>query len=484
MDYVSLGGSGPVVDEIMPRRFSLPCGSAGCIHPYRGAMDFVSLRGSRPVELSCCRHLKKRGGADIDFVVVVNKLGDGTKGVVLLASRKDVFLSVYRLNSWEPMWVDSFWRMGGVGVDLNVNCLAARYVRDDLFIAVGTENGYVSLHRSKDGEMVPFFVLKLYAAARAGFGQSWGSISDAVHALEISPEGHIIVFMAEFVLLCDGKDGKELYLWPIPATHKQNKNYRNVTGQKQWSIIIHESSSGDRVYACCCVLDNYEVAFPNVDGGEGGLSSKRRLCPILLYELSHPFTMQSRHFSQMETCYTQKMSCSALSSDGSTLATGTLDNTICVWDTGSGVLKYSLPCISPVLSVSFLRRKGSSASRYLLSIDEKGNLKLWDNGHYLRGVRTCWTKMTVIDYSSLCFAMWGQSGWCGIDDCPPSVSVVYLGNMLYHIRWQIVLLCELFFRDRAERRVKGDALSRLLCRILPDLYCERDAFRCMLSFII
>ncbi len=474
----------------MPRRCSLRHGSAGCIHPCHGDIDYVSLGGSRPVELSCCKHLEKGGGgADIDFVVVVKKVGDGGKGVVLLASRKDVSPSVYSLSSLERIWADRYGcsyvrSMGRVGVeDMHINCMAAHYVGDDLLIAVGTENGYVYLFCSIDGEMPPFFVQRLYAVDR-GFGRSWGSMSDAVLALEISSEGHIVVAMVESISLFDGKDGKLLHRWSIPEAHKWSEHYRNVRGQKQWSVIIHESSSADRVYACCCVADNYEVAPPYEDGG-GGRSSKRRLCPILLYELSHPFTMHSRHFSQMETCYTQKMSCSALSSDGSTLATGTLENTICVWDTETGVLKYSLPCISPVLSVLFLRREGSSASRYLLSIDDKGNLKLWDNGHYLRGVRTCWEKMAVIDHSSLCLAMWGERGGCRIDDRPRvSVSVVYLGNMLYLIRWQIVLLCELFFRGRAERRVKGDALSRLLCRILPDLYCQRDAFRCMLSFII
>ncbi len=279
------------------------------------------------------------------------------------------------------------------------------------------------------------------------------------------------------------EDGNLFHRWSTPEMYKEGEHYWNASGQKQWSMTIHESSSTYRVYACCCMADNFEVT-PSEDGGGGSRNqSKRRLCPILLYQLSHPFTIHRRHFSQMKACYVLKMSCSDLSSDGSTLVTGTLEGTVCVWDTETGVLMYSLPCISAVRAVLFLRKEGSSASRFLLSIDAKGNLKIWDNGHYLRSVHTCWTRMTVIDHSSLRLAMWGDGRMSGTV-ARSEVAVVYLGSMFYLIRWEIVLLGELFFRGRAERRVKGDALTRLLCRILPDLYCQRDAFRCMLSFII
>ncbi len=464
----------------MQTHFALPPGNAKFTSPCHGAMDManVSFWGSRPVVLSSHKHLYKRAGCtDADFVVVVNKVGDGGRGVVLLASRKDVCLPVYSLESLEQMWVVE---LGAGGF---MSCVAARYVGDDLLIAVGTENGYASVYCSVDGEMVPTLIRKLDAVDR-GFCGYLSSRNDAVLALEISSKGHIVVAMAESVSLFDGEDDNLLHRWCVPETHKLGQRYRNVRGQKQWSMTIHESSSTYSVYACCCVADNFE--FPLYEHGGGGpptYESKRRLCPILLYQLSHPFTMHSRHFSHMEMRYLLKMSCSALSSDGSTLATGTLDGTVCVWDVETGILMYSLPCISAVLSVLFLRKEGSSASRYVLSIDKKGNLKLWDNGHYLRGVHTCWTKMSVVDHSSLCLAMWGEDGIRGTI-ARPAVSIVYLGSMFYLIRWQIVLLCELFIRGRAERRVKGDALTRLLCRILPDLYYQHDAFRCMLSFII
>ncbi len=436
----------------------------------------ASFWGPQPAVLSPHKCLYKRAGCtDADFVVVVNKVGDGARGVVVLASRKDICLPVYNLRSLEQMWVVE------LGARVLMSCVAARYVGDDLLIAVGTENGFVSVYCSEYGEMVPTLIRRLDAINRGFCGYS-SSLNDEVLALEISSKGHIVVAMAESVSLFDREDNL-LNQWCVPETHKLGQRYRNVRGQEQWSMTIHESASTYRVYACCCVPDRFEV--PLYEDGRGGVptyQSKRRLCPILLYQLSDPFTMHSRHFSHMEMQYLLKMSCSALSSDGSTLATGTLDGKVCVWDVETGALMYSLPCISAVLSVVFLR-KGSSASRYILSIDKKGNLKLWDNGHYLRGVHTCWRKMSVIDHSSLCLAMWGEDDRHGTI-VQPAVSMVYLGKMFYLIRWQIVLLCELFIRGRAERRVKGDSLTRLLCRILPDLYYQRDAFRCVLSFII